>query len=232
MDFWIGETFSYLGEALLFVERATLTGLPVMVTMSFDAMPAASYAVTPPSPGTWLRDVADHQVVRLASGMRVSRHVDTVELQPERGPLTYRWRQDTWVEGDDADPAAITAATGLQREGWAVAAFAEVTLVVDGSNLHLALALRVTRDEREVWAERIDATTRRVWTWRPVHAILDHVPSGARIDPRKGGCGDRSDRRRRRHGAPAGAAAHGARRDHGQRETVPRLAGGCAAGAR
>ncbi|MFB3738675.1 MAG: homocysteine S-methyltransferase family protein [Candidatus Velamenicoccus archaeovorus] len=35
-DLWIGETFSYLGEALLFVERAKATGLPVMVTMSFE----------------------------------------------------------------------------------------------------------------------------------------------------------------------------------------------------
>ena len=35
-DFWIGETFGYLGEALLFVERAKATRLPVMVTMSFE----------------------------------------------------------------------------------------------------------------------------------------------------------------------------------------------------
>lgn len=42
-DFWIGETFSYLGEALLFVERAKATGLPVMATMSFEKLPAASY---------------------------------------------------------------------------------------------------------------------------------------------------------------------------------------------
>jgi betaine-homocysteine S-methyltransferase len=42
-DFWIGETFSYLGEALLFVERAKATGLPVMVTMSFEALPAKTY---------------------------------------------------------------------------------------------------------------------------------------------------------------------------------------------
>ena len=28
-DFWIGETFSFIGEALLFVERAKATGLPV-----------------------------------------------------------------------------------------------------------------------------------------------------------------------------------------------------------
>ena len=43
VDFWIGETFSYLGEALLFVERARRTALPVMVTMSFERLPAQSY---------------------------------------------------------------------------------------------------------------------------------------------------------------------------------------------
>jgi betaine-homocysteine S-methyltransferase len=42
-DFWIGETFSFIGEALLFVERAKATKLPVMVTMSFEALPAKSY---------------------------------------------------------------------------------------------------------------------------------------------------------------------------------------------
>ncbi len=42
-DFWIGETFSYLGEALLFVERAKATGLPVMVTMSFEQPVPLSY---------------------------------------------------------------------------------------------------------------------------------------------------------------------------------------------
>ena len=42
-DLWIGETFSYLGEALLFVERAKATGLPVMVTMSFEQPVPRSY---------------------------------------------------------------------------------------------------------------------------------------------------------------------------------------------
>ena len=36
VDFIIGETFSYLGEALLAVERAKKTGLPVMVTICFE----------------------------------------------------------------------------------------------------------------------------------------------------------------------------------------------------
>ena len=42
-DFWIGETFGYLGEALLFVERAKVTGLPVMVTMSFEQPEPRAY---------------------------------------------------------------------------------------------------------------------------------------------------------------------------------------------
>ncbi len=46
-DFWIGETFSYLGEALLFVERAKATGRPVMVTMSFETLPAKAYEGAP-----------------------------------------------------------------------------------------------------------------------------------------------------------------------------------------
>jgi betaine-homocysteine S-methyltransferase len=36
VDFIIAETFSYLGEALLAVERARRTGLPVMVTICFE----------------------------------------------------------------------------------------------------------------------------------------------------------------------------------------------------
>jgi betaine-homocysteine S-methyltransferase len=36
VDFIIGETFTWLGEALLAVERAKKTGLPVMVTISFE----------------------------------------------------------------------------------------------------------------------------------------------------------------------------------------------------
>jgi betaine-homocysteine S-methyltransferase len=43
VDFWVGETFSYLGEALLFVERAKATGLPVMATMCFEQPEPRSY---------------------------------------------------------------------------------------------------------------------------------------------------------------------------------------------
>ncbi|HEY1330287.1 MAG TPA: homocysteine S-methyltransferase family protein [Actinomycetota bacterium] len=56
-DFWIGETFSYLGEALLFVERAKRTGLPVMVTMSFEQPVPVSYEGE--SPADCARRLAD-----------------------------------------------------------------------------------------------------------------------------------------------------------------------------
>ena len=56
-DFWIGETFSYLGEALLFVERAKATDLPVMATMSFETLPARSYEGD--GPGECARRLAD-----------------------------------------------------------------------------------------------------------------------------------------------------------------------------
>jgi betaine-homocysteine S-methyltransferase len=40
VDFIVGETFSWLGEALLAVERARKTGLPVMVTICFESKDA------------------------------------------------------------------------------------------------------------------------------------------------------------------------------------------------
>jgi betaine-homocysteine S-methyltransferase len=39
IDFVIGETFSYLGEALLALERIRRTGLPAMITLAFDKRP-------------------------------------------------------------------------------------------------------------------------------------------------------------------------------------------------
>ncbi len=57
VDLWVGETFSYLGEALLFVERARATGLPVMVTMSFEQTEPRSYEGD--TPGECARRLAD-----------------------------------------------------------------------------------------------------------------------------------------------------------------------------
>jgi betaine-homocysteine S-methyltransferase len=56
-DFWIGETFSFTGEALLFVERAKATGLPLMATMCFEKLPARSYEGD--APGEAAKKLAD-----------------------------------------------------------------------------------------------------------------------------------------------------------------------------
>ena len=47
VDFVIGETFSWLGEALLAVESAKKTRLPVMVTVSFEEKPITTDGKTP-----------------------------------------------------------------------------------------------------------------------------------------------------------------------------------------
>jgi betaine-homocysteine S-methyltransferase len=57
IDFVIGETFSYLGEALLALERARATGLPTVITMSFE-QPAA-HAYEGESVGEVARQLAD-----------------------------------------------------------------------------------------------------------------------------------------------------------------------------
>jgi betaine-homocysteine S-methyltransferase len=56
VDFLIGETFSWLGEALLAVECARKTGLPVMVTVSFEQAPVTSDGKTPAECAKALRD--------------------------------------------------------------------------------------------------------------------------------------------------------------------------------
>jgi betaine-homocysteine S-methyltransferase len=47
IDFVIGETFSWLGEALIAAERAKRTGLPVMITVCFEQKPVTSDGKTP-----------------------------------------------------------------------------------------------------------------------------------------------------------------------------------------
>jgi betaine-homocysteine S-methyltransferase len=56
IDLVIGETFTWLGEALIATERAKLTGLPVMTTMSFEKDPRAYEG---DSPGDCARKLVD-----------------------------------------------------------------------------------------------------------------------------------------------------------------------------
>jgi len=56
IDFVIGETFSYLGEALIAAESAKKTGLPVMVTVCFEQNPITTDGKTPAECARALRD--------------------------------------------------------------------------------------------------------------------------------------------------------------------------------
>jgi betaine-homocysteine S-methyltransferase len=56
IDFVIGETFSYLGEALIAAESAKKTGLPVMVTVCFEQNPITTDGKTPAECVRALRD--------------------------------------------------------------------------------------------------------------------------------------------------------------------------------
>ena len=56
IDFVIGETFSWLGEALLAVETAKKTGLPVMVTVCFENKPVTSDGQTAADAARALQD--------------------------------------------------------------------------------------------------------------------------------------------------------------------------------
>jgi betaine-homocysteine S-methyltransferase len=62
IDLVIGETFSWLGEALIAVERGLETGLPVMVTMSFEKDPHAYEGDSPADCARKLRDAGAHVV--------------------------------------------------------------------------------------------------------------------------------------------------------------------------
>ena len=93
-DFWIGETFSYVGEALLFVERAKATGLPTMVTMCFEQPEPRSYEGD--TPGECAKRLADvgadvvgvnclngpEQQLRIATEMRDAVEGTFVASQP------------------------------------------------------------------------------------------------------------------------------------------------------
>jgi methionine synthase I (cobalamin-dependent) len=56
VDLIIGETFSWLGEALIAAERAKKTGLPVMITMSFENEDVTTEGKTPADCARALRD--------------------------------------------------------------------------------------------------------------------------------------------------------------------------------
>jgi betaine-homocysteine S-methyltransferase len=62
IDLVIGETFTWLGEALIAVERAARTGLPVVVTMSYEKAVRSYEGDSPADCAKRLRDAGAHVV--------------------------------------------------------------------------------------------------------------------------------------------------------------------------
>jgi betaine-homocysteine S-methyltransferase len=62
IDLVIGETFTWLGEALIAVERAARTGLPVVVTMSYEKEVRSYEGDSPADCAKRLRDAGAHVV--------------------------------------------------------------------------------------------------------------------------------------------------------------------------
>lgn len=97
VDFWIGETFSFVGEALLFVERAKRTDLPVMATMCFEQpTPRAYEGETPADCARKLVDAgADIVGVNCLNGPEQQLRIATEMRQAVSGyvaaqPVAYR----------------------------------------------------------------------------------------------------------------------------------------------
>ncbi|TMK17795.1 MAG: homocysteine S-methyltransferase family protein [Actinobacteria bacterium] len=96
-DFWIGETFSFTAEALLFVERAKATGLPVMATMCFETARRNSSR----SPSRWWRrwpvpSPSPHSpsAMRRRMPKRTSRHGPSSRTDsPPRRSREESWRR-------------------------------------------------------------------------------------------------------------------------------------------
>lgn len=129
-DFWVGETFSFLGEARLFVERARETGLPVMVTMSFEQAEPRSYeGDTPGECARRLMDAgADVVGVNCLNGpeqqLPIAREMrEAVDGYVAAQPVAYR----TTAERPDftSTPSFPYGLSPLQLARGEMAAFAE-----------------------------------------------------------------------------------------------------------
>jgi betaine-homocysteine S-methyltransferase len=102
-DFWIGETFSHLGEALLFVERANATGLPVMVTMCFEQ----------PEPRSYEGDTPDECAKRLAEAGADIVGVNCLNGPEQQLPIAIEMRRA--VEGVFVASQPVAYATTAEQ---------------------------------------------------------------------------------------------------------------------
>lgn len=102
IDFVIGETYSWLGEALLALECAKRTGLPTMITMSFELKPESLEGFSPAECAKHLAD-AGADIVGV-NCLRSPKHTLPIAVEMRKAVSCYVATQPTAYRAPDATP--------------------------------------------------------------------------------------------------------------------------------
>ncbi len=102
VDFVIGETYSWLGEALLAVEAIKKTGLPAMVTLSFEKEPKTSEGTSPGDAAKALVD-AGADIVGV-NCLRSPEHTLPIAAEMRKAVKAYIATQPVAYRTTDAQP--------------------------------------------------------------------------------------------------------------------------------
>lgn len=102
IDFVIGETYSWLGEALLALECARRTGLPTMITMSFEMKPESLEGVSPAECARRLAD-AGADIVGV-NCLRGPKHTLPIAAEMRQAVSCYVATQPTAYRAPDETP--------------------------------------------------------------------------------------------------------------------------------
>jgi len=169
IDFVIAETYLYLGEGLLAVERAKRSGLPVMVTMSFEERPVTRDGK---SPGECARALADAGADIVGTNCwRGPKHMLPVVEEMRRAVDGYVAVQAPAYRTTDATPF-FTGLKGFpdamepyQLTRWEMADYARQAAAI-GANFIGACCGAVATHIREM-ARALGKPTREPSRWQP-----------------------------------------------------------------
>ncbi len=141
IDFVIGETFSWLGEALIAVERGKKTGLPTMVTVCFENKPVTSDGQSPADCAKALAGRGrGHRRDQLPAGTGAFAGADRGDAQ---GRLGIRRPANRWVIGRRPISRTSPASRNF-RSSWT-------------RSSSLAARWPAGRSRRETWASTTSA---------------------------------------------------------------------------
>ena len=169
IDFVIAETYLYLGEALLAVERGKRSGLPVMVTMSFEDKPVTRDGKSPAECAKALHD-AGADIVG-TNCWRGPKHMLPLVEEMRRATTGYIAVQAPAYRTTDATPF-FTGLKGFpdamepyQLTRWEMADYARQAKAI-GANFIGACCGAVATHIREM-ARALGKPTREPSRWKP-----------------------------------------------------------------